>query len=197
MKKKKIWLILLILVISLGIAFWYFSQPPKDNLSDEFKEEAVTKLLGRKANLGDDVPKGDTEYNGKFITFKYPAKAIIYTHREYSISSASANLEDFSFDIKEPRLIFNLMVNERAANTTLDDIPSVRLREIRGEYEKGQFKIQNLSGRVFTNDSGKPEKSGYLMTDDKVYTFSITGSSLEEVEALFEKITKSAKFKSS
>lgn len=189
MKKKLILLsVLLILLLSGAAAFYILSAPPKEALTDEFKEEAVTRLLGRKANINpENVPTGDTEYEGENIYFKYPAKALIYTYRD---SSKSANLEDFSFDVKTPKLVFNMQVLDNNSNlTTILDFPSVRLREQRSyEYKITDIKAGKNAGKAYYKAGSEPEKSGFFLANGKIYSISITGTNDEEVSKLFDKI---------
>lgn len=177
-------------MVFLGVGFYILSQPPKDTLSKEFKEEAVTKLLGRKAQLEvKNVATGNKEYKGKHISFSYPAKALIYTYRN---SSTSATLEDFSFDIKSPKIVFNMRVTEVAGG--LEDSPAVRLREVRSEYEKEELIIDGVAGLAYFKTGQEAEKSGFFMKSGKFYSVSITGSSGEEVEKLFDEIISSVSF---
>jgi hypothetical protein len=195
--KKILIACLLVLIIVGGVGFYIFSQPSGNNLSDEFKKDALTKLLGRQVKLTDDTPQGDVEFDGEYISFRYPAKAIAYTYRETSTSSKSATLEDFSFDIKEPKLVFNYAVHQNNSNlSTISDFPAVKLRETRlYEYEKGSFEIDNASGIYYFKKENGPEKSGFLLLDGKIYSISITGTSANDVDNLFNSIVSSSKLK--
>lgn len=192
MKKWILLGFLALIIISGAIAFYILSQPPKEKLSQEFKEKAVTKLLGRKAQLeAKNIPTGNTEYKGKFINFSYPAKAVIYEYRD---NKNSANLEDFSFDIKSPKLVFNMTVTSAAAN--LDEIPAVRLRETRGyEYKKEIKKIAGVDGYIYYKSGTDPEKSGFFIGNSKLFTLTVTGVTDEEVGKLFDEIISSVSLK--
>ncbi|MDO8269404.1 MAG: hypothetical protein Q7T54_01900 [Candidatus Levybacteria bacterium] len=189
--KKLVLLVVLVLIIAAGgIAFYILSQPPKEKLSDEFKQKAVTKLLGRKAQLdAQNVATGNKEYEGKYISFSYPAKALIYTYRN---SSTGAPLEDFSFDIKSPKIVFNMRVSEIAGG--LEDYPAVRLREVRSEYKKAKLTIDGVAGLTYYKTGQEAEKSGFFVRKGKMYTISITGTSGEVVEKLFDEIISSVSF---
>ncbi len=195
-KKKFIVLLVLVIIIIVSLAaFYIISQPPKETLSKEFKEKAITNLLGRKAQLDNTTPTGDAEYKGKYITFKYPAKALIYTYRENSTSSKSANLEDFSFDIKEPKMNFNMAVTKASFGLTVDDIPAVRLRIQRNyEYEKSTFTMDEHEGIVFFKKNNGVEKSGFLIKDGMTFTFNVNGGGEDEVNELFNSIASSVSF---
>lgn len=190
MKKWILPAVLLSFLAFLGIGFYILSQPPKETLSKEFKEEAVTKLLGRKAQLDvENVAAGNKEYKGKYISFSYPAKALIYTYRN---SSTSATLEDFSFDIKSPKIVFSMRVTEIAGG--LEDYPAVRLREARNEYKRARLTIDGVAGLAYFKTGQEAEKSGFFLKSGKIYTISITGISGVEVEKLFDDIISSVFF---
>ncbi len=188
----------LILIISGGIAFYLLSLPPKETMSKAAKEEAVTKLLGRKAQLdADNIPQGNTEYTGKYVSFTYPAKALIYEYKDPSFASNSSRLEDFSFDIKEPKIVFNMQIISNSSQiATIDDHPSVKLRDLRSyEYKKSDITAGNMKGRAFYKKENGAEKTGFVLNKDKIFSISITGTSSDEVEKLFDAVISTVKFK--
>jgi hypothetical protein len=157
---------------------------------------AITKLLGRKAQL-DAVPvkEGNTRYNGKYISFEYPAKAIVYALKDPGFASSSALLEDFSFDIKSPRLILNMAVlGNSGRQLTVNDNPGVKLRQNSGSYKEQLITIDGQEGKVYEKND-EPEKTAFFLVNDKIYTISVTGSSFEEVVSLADDILKTVKFK--
>ena len=196
MKKIVLILILGITLILGGIAFYYFSQPPKDKLSDRYKEQAIEKLLGRKANINPEkVKTGDAEFKGKYITFKYPAKAVVYKYQDPSFKKNDTRLEDFSFDIKSPRLVFNLQVLQDTSNlSSIVDYPGVRLREVRSEYKRSDITIGDTKGKVYFNSSSQAEKTGFFLKNEIIYSISITGSDADEVSLLFDNIIRTVSF---
>ena len=100
MKKWIIFSVLCLFVVGGVLAFYILSQPPKEKLSKEFKERSITKLLGRKAQLEDKTGvKGNTTFDGKYISFDYPARALEYAYRDPGNASNNSRLEDFIFDI--------------------------------------------------------------------------------------------------
>lgn len=195
MKKKKLasYSVIVILAAVLGFTFYKFSQPSKTGISDELKEKAVSNLLGRKAEFSDTTPKGDKIFKGKTITFEYPAKAVVYEYRENSTSTESASLEDFSFDIKEPKLVFNLRVSHKGETKSVEDLPAVRLRESRlYEYKKAQNKLGDVNGVVYTKYANGGEKTGFWIAQGNIFTISVTGSNTEAIEELFKQILSSS-----
>ncbi len=195
----KKWIVILVLVlVAGGVGFFYLSIPPKDGLSTDFKEKAVSKLLGRKAQL-DEVKEqeGNTSYKGKYISFEYPAKATIYTYKDPSFASSSALLEDFSFDIRKPRLVLNMAVlRNNGRYKSVDDDPGVMFRKnASGQYKEVAILVDGQKGRVFERNDSTPEKTGFFLVHDRFYTISITGTIFTEIKSLSEVIFKSIKFK--
>lgn len=186
-----------ILVVGAG-AFYVLSLPPKETMTNEFKEKAVSKLLGRKAQLTAEPEKsGNTIYDGKYISFDYPAKAIIYTLKDPNFASSSSLLEDFSFDIKSPRLILNLAVLQNNGQlSSIDDNPGVKFRQVSpGQYRDVSTPVDGKNGRIYERSDENPEKTAFFLVNDRIYTIAITGSSFDEVKGLADSIFSSVKFK--
>lgn len=180
------------------VAFYLLSLPPKEKLSKEFKERAVTKLLGRKAQLEEEnVSQGSLTFDGKYISFDYPARALEYKYRDPGNIDNSSRLEDFIFDIKVPRLRFLMSVIENTSNfNSIIEYPAVRFREDRlNEYEKDSITVSGSSGYSYYKSGQESEKSGFVLSNGKIYSLIVTGSSDEDVEKLFDEIVFSAKLK--
>jgi hypothetical protein len=197
MKKWILFSVLLLLIIGGAVAFYVLSQPPQETLSKDFKEKAVTKILGRKAEL-DEVPQkqGNVSYNGKFIQFEYPAKAIIYNLKDPGFASSSSLLEDFSFDIKDPRLVLNLAVLQAGKITNISDNPGVKLRQSQpGTYSGQNITIDGHSGLVYEGQGDTPEKTAFFLVNGRIYTIAVTGTNFDDVKNLADGIFKIIKFK--
>lgn len=198
MKKWILLGIVVVLLFAIGSVFYILSLPPKETLSNEFKERAVSKIMGRKAQLAEvEEKKGNTTYKGKYIEFDYPAKAIIYGYKDPGFASSSSLLEDFSFDIKSPRLILNLAVlqnNHRLSS--IDDNPGVKFRQTSpGQYKDVSKPIDGYTGRIYERDDENPEKTAFFIVHDHIYTISVTGTSFDEVKSLADSIFSTVKFK--
>ena len=188
----------IVLLLAGGVSFYILSLPPKETLSNEFKEKAVSKLLGRKAQLTNTPEKtGNTTYKGKYITFDYPAKAIIYTLKDPNFASSSSLLEDFSFDIKSPRIVLNLAVlqnNHRLAS--VEDNPGVKFRQTSpGQYKDVSKPIDGYIGKIYERSDENPEKTAFFIVHDHIYTIAITGNSFDDVRSVADSIFSSVKFK--
>ncbi len=197
MKKWISVIILLIIIVIVGILFSVLSQPSKEKLSKDFKEQAITKLLGRKAKL-DVAPEktGNVEYKGKYISFSYPAKAEIYTIKDPGFASSSALLENFSFDIRSPRLIFNMAILKNNGKAkSVDDNPGVKLRQNAPfTYKETLVTIDGVYGKVYARRDEEPEKTGFFLHNDMMYSLSVTGTVFEDVQSLFDSLVKSITF---
>lgn len=192
--RKWIFLGTFLAIVTIGVvAFVIISQPPKDKLSEDFKKKAIANMLGRSAKLTDDTPKGNKKYDGKYISFEYPAKAVIYTYRG---NTSDGTLEDFSFDIKDPKLVFNLKIKEEGTIAALSDIPSLRLREERSyEYTKSDLSLDGVKGASYFKDSDGGEMTGFFISNGKIITISVTGSNVDEVKNLFSGVVSSSQLK--
>lgn len=192
----KKWLLLVFLgffIICSVIVIYLLSQPSGHEFTDEEKEKKLEEILGRDVRLTNTTPKGNIVYDGKKITFEYPAKAEIYEYRETSTIKESSALDDFSFDMRDPRIIFNLKVTPTHL-TNLSDYPAVRLREQRGEYLKAESTMDMADGIYFFKED-EPEISAFYLYEGNIYAISITGSSYDHVKSLFDSVLSSAQLK--
>ena len=192
--KKFIAIVFILIGILLAVFFIFNSSQRK--LSESEKEKALTKILGRKPNLSENEVSGEVEYKGKYSSFKYPAKAKIYTYKDPGMAKNTSVLETFSFDIDKPRLVFNFSIMENAANLKdVNDISGVKLRQISGlGYVQSEEVIGGENGLIFVRSGNLSEKTGFFLVKDKIYSVAITGSSLEEVSLLFDLVINSFVF---
>ena len=192
---KKIVLIILIILalISLLVTINFVFNPSQKKLTDSEREKALLKILGRKPNLTDSQPKGNTEYKGKLVSFTYPAKAKIYIYKDPNMAKNTSVLETFSFDIDKPHLVFNLSVMKNAASLKdVNDISGVKLRQMNGSgYKQSDGKLGKNKGLVFEKSGSQAEKSGFFLINDKIYEIAVTGNNLEDVSLLFDGIITS------
>lgn len=196
MKKIVVIILIIFVLISLLVTINFVFNPSQKKLTDLEKEKALIKILGRKANLTDNEPKGQAEYKGKYVSFKYPAKAKIYTYKDPNMAKNTSVLETFSFDIDKPRLVFNFSVMENAASLKdVNDISGVKLRQISSlGYTQSEEVIGGENGLIFVRSGNLSEKTGFFLVKDKIYSVAITGSSLEEVSLLFDLVINSFVF---
>lgn len=198
MKKVILILIILILILIVGVGF-YFASKPKE-LSQKEKDAAYAKILGRDANLNPDVKTGNVNYNGKYVTFSYPAAAKVYKYVDPDSKKNAYIKERFSFNIKNPKLVLNYTAeSDQGVVKTLNDYPAVKMRKDKSfGYTQADLDSDGTSGIAFSRDrSGEAdaEKTMFFLKDGMIYSISITGSNLDDVSDLFNTIASSFKFR--
>lgn len=193
MKKRYIFLILLI--IALIVTFIYYSRPAGAPLTESQKQQALTRLLGRKVNLSNDK-KADATYDDKLLSFNYPGSAVIYEYRDPSLANIKSIVGTFSYDIKIPKAVFNYVSEERPEMKSLDDDSSYRLRTLpeRG-YQKSAVHVSGVDGVLFKKDDPTgSERSLFILYRNTFITFSLSGES-GELDRILTLLTSTLKFK--
>lgn len=195
---KKILLLVLILIILVAGVFAYvvLNRSAKPMTSAQ-EESALANILGRKPNLGNpNAPTGNLTYKSAYVSFMYPAIATIYKYRDPNLANDTSVIDIFSFDMQNPRLVFNFSVRE-ASNSikTISDISDVRLREdkTRG-YRESNITADGESGLSFELAGSSPEESGFFLVNGRIYSISVTGSDQKAIENLFNLVISSIKF---
>ena len=191
---RVIFIFLLVIVIIGGIASFLVLNHTSKPFTKAQEQAALVKMLGRKPNL-QDAPSGSVLYNGKYASFSYPAMAKIYNDK--NSASVKTNLETFSFDIENPRLICNFSVMENNAKLSdVTEISGVMLRQDKSRgYVQSSIDVEGNSGLAFALGGDSPEKTGFWLFNNRIYTLSVTGSDYTSVVNLFDNITKSMEFK--
>lgn len=192
---KKILPVLVLLIAALSFVF-YLKKAYSPPISQKEKDEKLAQILGRSPILSEkEAVQGNTVYDGKYMGFSYPARAKIYNYRDKEYVNSKENLESFSFDIENPRIVFTAQVLQNSSNIALlADIPGVRLRENRADYKKEEIVKGDNKSVVFTNEAN-PEKTAFLIVNKRVYSFAVTGNNFEEVQNVFTTVWESLKFK--
>jgi len=191
-KEKLIFLV--ILIILLLICYVFFANLNNSSpLSQKEKETALTKLFGRSLNFN-PKEKGDVQFRGKYMTFTYPGSSLIYTYRQPGFKNDKATLEYFSFDMQDPRLIFNYSVIQTINLKNVSDYPSVRIRQIDPAFEKSDFVLDGKKGIHLTKKDNGAEESVFILDNTKLYTIIVVGQNYSATDGLFQKIIKSSKF---
>jgi hypothetical protein len=196
MKKIFYFTVALILIVAMLSVFLILNRTTK-TMSKAESEAALAKMLGRKPNLDvKNTPTGNVLYKGKYVSFMYPAIATIYTYRDPAAASDKTEIENFSFDISDPRLVCNFSVEQNLSNNiSLDDISGVRLREDKSRgYQQSEILADGQKGLAFTQSGDQSEKSGFFIVNSKIYSLSVTGNDIKEVVNLFDNIIKTLQF---
>lgn len=199
MLMKKIVLIVLFLIIVLaGFSVFMVLNRSTKPLSEAEKQQALTKILGRKINLTEKVaPQGELQYKGKYVSFVYPASAKQIVPMINGKVQEKSGLDQFSFSFDSPSIYTFIEVIQANSNVlTLTDYPSVRLRQVQSEiYNQTSIAADNQQGLSFEkHDNSGFEKTAFFFVNGRIYSFSVMGGDLKAVEALFNKIILSVKF---
>ena len=196
--KKFVFIILILIIILAGFSVFVVLNRSTKPLSEAEKQQALTKLLGRKINLTEKVaPQGDTQYKGPYTSFTYPASAKIITPIINGKIQEKPGLDQFSFSFDSPSIYAFIAVLKANANVlTLTDDPSVRLRQAQPEiYKQTSITTDKQQGLSFEkHDNSGFEKTAFFFVNGRIYSFSVMGGNLKSVEALFNKIVLSVKF---
>lgn len=196
MKRFIILVLVVFLIVFIIITFLFLNHSPK-NLSNAQKEAAIAKILGRKPNLTNNTKTGDTQYKGKYVSFTYPAAAVIYTQMLNGKPVEQTNLEYFSFDLSSPKLVFSMEVIQVSQSVqVLEDYPGVKLREIENDiYAKKEVSADDKNGLVFEriSDNGF-EKTAFFYLGGKIFSLTVSGSDQKTGEQLYMKVISSLKF---
>ena len=199
MKKVITTLVLLFIFVLICIfVFIKLSEAPKDTLSKDFKEQALSKLLGRKAQL--DTPQkvlGTTHYDGKFISFDYPKRAIIYKYRDPNQASLDSYLEEFIFDLKDPRITVDVQVLSNNGNiASIGENSGVSLRHSQPwSYTEEDIIVDGQKGKSFTKKDHGTEKTVFFLFHNRIYSLATTGSYFDDVVNYADEIIHTVNFK--
>jgi hypothetical protein len=190
-------MVLLLLLVAACLGIFLVLNHSAKSLSEAEKQAALVNILGRKPILTNNEATGNTQYNGQYVTFNYPTKAVIYTYKDPNIVKNNSELEMFSFDIKNPRLVLNFSVSDNSSSIIdIKDNSGAIFRQNKSNgYLQSEFSISGSKGLVFAKQGAQPEKTGFWLFNNKIYTLSITGRDFMEIENLFNNVTVSTKFK--
>lgn len=197
MKKIVIALLLVVVLIVTLLVFYILNKPSKE-MSEAEKQAAIAKILGRKPNLTTkNIPTGDIEFKGKYITFMYPAAGIERKQLLNGQVIPYTGLELFIFVLDSPKLTASAEVIESPKNVAnINDYPNVRSRQVQANiYNQSDLFAGNIKGLAFSKqDQTGFEKTGFFLLSNKVYSFSVTGADSKAAGELFNKIINSLKF---
>ena len=189
---KRVLLILIGLIILGGASFYVWEANKPRNLDAQEESQALKTILGRSVRDGKDIKTGNVNYQGKYMSFSYPAQAQIYTLDASQSADAVNRVEYFSFDLYQPRLVFNAFV---AKNTTglkkLDELSGVIFRRS-GSYKERRVAVGDVTGLVFSKDDPSDgEETAFFLSGGFIYTLSATGGALDNIGPVFDGIITS------
>jgi hypothetical protein len=196
--KRIFGLILLVIIIIVFVAAFIILNRSATPLTEAEKQQALTKILGRPVVLNEKkVPIGDILYKGKYISFLYPAAAEINTPQINGIPIESKNLEDFYFSVGEdPRIYATITVSQASpVEASITDDPGVRLRQSQKDiYKQTEVTVDGQHGLSFETGDQVIEKIAFFFINNRIYTFSVSGSDRKSMTDLYNKIILSLKF---
>ena len=167
-------------------------------LSEADKEKALTNLLGRPVVLKEKkVATGNTFHQGKYVSFYYPAAAIVFTPKYNGKPYPSSNLEDFFLSLGDnPRTdVTTSVVAPSSLIVHLEDYPAVRFRQSEpGIYQQSTISAGLETGLSFTKTEGGFEKTAFFMVNGRIYIFSVQNGDTKTATDLYNEIVSTAKF---
>jgi hypothetical protein len=190
--------IFLALLVAVFIAGFIILNRSASSMTEKEKVQALTNILGRPVVLQEKkVPTGDIIYQGKYVSFLYPAAAEKFIPKVNGTPIPSQDLEDFYFSLGDnPRInVTSTVTQASSVETNVVDDPSVRLRQSQKDiYKQAAITADKQNGLAFEKISGGIEKTAFFFVDNKIYTFSVSGSDQKNVADLYNKIILSVKF---
>ncbi len=208
---KKVVLSVLIIILLAGIGgglyFWQKATIPQ--ISESQRKEDLKKMLGRdvKEEVKEVTEAAPFENDYFSLTLPRGAKRYAADERTNDDSSNSAEtkskdpllIENMSFDLYEPRIVFVTSVRKLPSNSTkLADISGVNLRKNSPKsYKSEEISKNEVKGLVFTKkESGQFEKTAFFIAKGKLLTFALTSPNYSaEAEQVFNDVFSSLKIK--
>ncbi len=122
---------------------------------------------------------------------------MIYGYKDPSFASSSSLLEDFSFDIKEPRLILNMAVLKAGEKMrSVEDDSGVLFRKNNpGQYKDVSGVVNGQNGKIYERNDENPEKTAFFLVGGRFHSISVTGNNFDDIKELADNILKTVKFK--
>jgi hypothetical protein len=194
--KKKILIIFSIVIVLIVAIVFSILNRSTATLTEKEKEAALSKILDRPVNLTEKyIPTGDVSYKGKYMSFSYPASAVKYVQMINGKPIKSLDLEDFSFDMDDPKIyIVTVVLNASSANSVLDN-SGVHMRQSDPSYKQTKIIANGQNGLAFEKMvDNNFEKVGFFLVNGKFYTFSIQSPDPKAAGDLFTRLILSLKF---
>jgi|GEM_PF-6722712 len=186
-------LVLFVSIVLLGVCGFvsYYAMKPSAHLTASQKKQAFERMMGRQLRNPTAVPTTNTFYHGTYVSFSYPPVMQPYTHPLKKKNSS--DLEMFQFQNRETHLFFTADVVNGATVAGFSDISGVMFRQQPAQgYTHVSGTIGNQPALIFTKAGEEFEKTGFVIFQHRVYSFSATGADPKEVEDTFALVAKTA-----
>ena len=194
-KKKLLIIFSIVIVLTVAIVFFILNRSTA-TLTQKEKEQALSKILDRPVNLTEKyIPTGDVTYKGKYMTFSYPASAVKYVQMINGKPIKSLDLEDFSFDMDNPKIYIVTVVLSAPAASSVSDNSGVRMRQSDAFYKQTKIFADGQNGLAFEKMADNNfEKTGFFLVRGRFYSFAIQSPDPKAVGNLFNRLILSLKF---
>jgi hypothetical protein len=195
MKKKLLIALSIAIMLIVAIVFFILNRSTA-TLSEKEKEQALSKILDRPVVLKEkNIPTGDVAYKGKYMTFSYPASAVKYVQMVNGKPIKSLDLEDFSFDMDNPKMYIVTVVLPASAASSVSDNSGVRMRQSDASYKETKIAADGQNGLAFEKLADNNfEKIGFFLVGGKFYSFSIQSVDPKAAGDLFNRLILTLKF---
>lgn len=188
--KKSISIFFICIIVCVGAFIVYYTLRPASTLSASEKKAAVEQMLGRGVKNPSSGSATDHQYKGKYISYTYPATAEPYKNPN---NANADSLELAQFQEHGTHLFFTATVSDGGSVSSFADISGVVARGLSGSgYSKTQGVIGGQPALLFTKSGDEFEKTGFVIANNRVYTFAVTGASESSVSETFALIAKTA-----
>lgn len=185
--------VLFLLLLVGGVWFFIFSSKQPSLLSENEKNAAMQKLLGRKPVLQEKTTQNTwISHKSNYESFLYPERARVYANDNKIAMQEKTVLDNFFFGVASPKLDVSVQVIQYPNMQNISDDPSVRLREEQQDtYAQSSLSIDTLPAETFFTTKNSIEASAFFLAHEHAYSIVVTGVSREDVETFFTAITQS------
>ena len=183
-------------IVFICLLFWaIFEFYPSKKITVEEKNKKVEQILGRPADTkGVDFSLGQS-YKGDYISFSYQNVFKIYD--KLKKDQGENVLDSVRLDSEEPRMTMTVIVNNAGGTSSIGDVSGVSLRRSKGIYKEDSYQLAGLKMLTMEKnvlEEGQQyafEKAGFLLNDDKIYSFVLGAKDADLGKKTFDEIVAS------
>lgn len=154
---------------------------PASPFTGREKQALLFRMLNRDPVLEERAANNQwVTYRDRYLKFLYPQSAAIVT-----ASPGGQVLSRFQYRT-EPHIQVNIQLSQTAGLQGLREYPGVAIRLKQPDlYQASASRSGTVESFVFTKQSEGVEKTFFSLKDDMVLILSVSGNSLEAVDAAF------------
>jgi hypothetical protein len=189
-------------IVGVGVKLFIFPAPPKSVLTESQKDKALEKILGRSVNVGQsEAIIENLTRETSVADYSYPANAHVLEDSvnpsAEPVSTTSAKkkikivadknvIDNFSFSLPIKHVVITVQINHNPDIQKLEDSSGYRVRSIDPKtYKPFPIKIDSVSGQGFSKEDDTAQKAAFLYYKGNVLSFSVSGYTMEQVDAFF------------